>query len=186
MKESLNDEQLVESFVNGDEYSFDILCRRYFRLVKSLSRTFTLLGGSEEDLWQEGFLGLHSACKNYDKSKANGSSFMTFAYSCIRNKMLMAVRSEKTNGQIVLSTCISIENLQEEEDKIMSPEDVIIDNEYIREIKAKILSKLSNYERKVFELYLEGYNYIEIANKLSKKAKSIDNALRRIKEKCKE
>ncbi len=185
MKQLLSDEQLVENFISGDEQSFEILCHRYDRLIKSLSRTFILFGGSDEDLWQEGFLGLLSACKNYDKSRSNASSFSTYAYSCIKNKMLMAVKSEKTDKQKALSTSVSIENLNVDE-KIISPEDTIIDSEYIVEIKKKILSKLSTFERKVFELYLEGYNYLEIAEKLSKSAKSIDNALHRIKEKCKQ
>lgn len=185
MTQLLTDEQLVANYMLGDEQSFEILCHRYDRLIKSLSRTVVLFGGSDEDLWQEGFLGLLSACKNYDKSRADASSFMTYAYSCIKNKMLMAVKKEKTDKQIALSNSVPLESLPVD-DTIISPEDVIIDNEFIIEIKRKILSKLSKFEEKVFELYLEGYNYLEIAEKLSKSAKSIDNALHRIKEKCKQ
>ncbi len=184
MTENLTDEQLVTNYMLGDEQSFVTLCHKYDRVIKSMSRTFVLVGGiCEEDLWQEGFLGLLSACKNYDE-KAN-ASFMTFAYSCIKNKMLMAIRSENTDKQKALANSISLEELNVG-DKIISPEDVIIDNEFINEIRENIFSKLSNFEKKVFELYLEGYNYLEIAEKLSKSAKSIDNALHRIKEKCKQ
>lgn len=186
MSQLFTDEQLVRQFMAGDEQSFEVLCHRYDRLIKSLSRTFVLLNGSEEDLWQEGFLGLLSACRTYDSSKENASSFMTYAYSCIKNKMLMAVKSQTTDKQKALSNYVSIDHNFQLGEHIISPEEVVIDNEQINELKGKILSKLSSFEKKVFELYLEGYNYLEIAGKLDKSAKSIDNALHRIKEKSKQ
>lgn len=186
MSKALTDEQLVKAFTAGDEQSFEVLCHRYDRLIKSLSRTFVLLNGSEEDLWQEGFLGLLSACRAYDSSKTNASSFTTYAYSCIKNKMLMAVKSQTTDKQKALSNYVPIDDNFQLSGVFLSPEEAVIDNEYIAELKSKILSKLSSFEKKVFELYLEGYNYLEIAEKLDKSAKSIDNALHRIKEKSKQ
>ena len=43
------------------------------------------------------------------------------------------------------------------------------------------LINLSSFEKKVLHLYIKGLNYIEIAQKLKKQPKSIDNALGRIK-----
>ena len=42
---------------------------------------------------------------------------------------------------------------------------------------------LSKMERQVLDAYLSGENYIQIAEEMNKKPKSIDNALQRIKSK---
>ena len=61
----------------------------------------------------------------------------------------------------------------------------MLSHEKIAEINTSINEKLSDFERRVLKLYIEGYNYIEISKKLAKDPKSIDNALNRIKIKLK-
>ena len=63
------------------------------------------------------------------------------------------------------------------------PENELLDNDSYNELMAKIKETLSVYENKVLELYLEGYNYNDIALKLDVSSKSVDNALNRIKNK---
>ena len=50
----------------------------------------------------------------------------------------------------------------------------------------KAKEDLSPFELKVLHLFLEGYSYIEISEKLSKPAKTCDNALQRIRKKLAE
>ena len=65
------------------------------------------------------------------------------------------------------------------------PELDVISEENSHELMSSIDSKLSDFEKCVVELFLDGYNYMGIANKLNKSPKSIDNALTRIKNKLK-
>mgnify|MGYP000562155357 CR=1 FL=1 len=44
----------------------------------------------------------------------------------------------------------------------------------------------ANFEYQVLELYLKGYDYTQIAEKLGKQPKAIDNALQRIRSKVRE
>ena len=51
--------------------------------------------------------------------------------------------------------------------------------------KEKLIQKLSKLEKEVFNLYLHGYSYKEISEKIGKDEKTVDNALQRIKNKSK-
>ena len=64
------------------------------------------------------------------------------------------------------------------------PEDVLISRED-REIQIKILlSKLSEFEKKILKLYLEGLSCREIALRVDRPLKSVDNAVQRIRRKA--
>ena len=71
------------------------------------------------------------------------------------------------------------------QDDIASPEQLLIEKEKFKEFKEQLWNKLSNMEKKVLQLYLEGNNYTSIAHMLGKSDKSIDNALSRIRQKLK-
>lgn len=182
-----SDEKLVQLYKEGKEQAFEVLCGRYDRVIRALSQPFFLFGGDDDDLRQEGFFGLLSAVNRYDSDRSDASSFGTFAYKCIRARILNAVNVEKTDKRLADKMSVSIEDilLKEEDLYPISPEETIIGNENLKEISAKIRERLSSYEKKVFDFYLEGYSYVEIAKKLKKPSKSIDNALQRIKEKSK-
>ena len=65
----------------------------------------------------------------------------------------------------------------------LSPEEILIDRENVCSLRCKIEECLSAMEKQVFDLYMEGMTYQEIAKHLDKEPKSIDNALQRIKSK---
>ena len=179
--EKMSDDMLVELFKNGDESAFEALLSRYEKMVKGLAHTLDFLVGDIEDLWQEGFMGLFFAAEKYDPGKENSSSFKTFAYSCIKNRMLTAVKADNYGQRNV--------NIDDMVDVIycetLSPEDMIIDRESRKEIISKITERLSGLEKDVFDMAVRGYKYGEIADALGVPAKSVDNALQRIKDKCK-
>lgn len=64
-----------------------------------------------------------------------------------------------------------------------SPEDIIIGQENVENTQKKMFMHLSNMEKQVLELFLQGLTYQEIAQKMEKSPKTIDNALQRIKKK---
>jgi RNA polymerase sporulation-specific sigma factor len=66
-----------------------------------------------------------------------------------------------------------------------NPEAIIIDQENTAGMEERITSSLSDFENEVLKFYLEGADYIRIAELLHKQPKSIDNALQRIRAKVK-
>lgn len=67
--------------------------------------------------------------------------------------------------------------------KILDPEELIINREKFDDIELKMAELLSDLERKVLSLYLDGRSYQEISEDLNRHVKSIDNALQRVKRK---
>ena len=68
-------------------------------------------------------------------------------------------------------------------DNSTSPEDLVIEQEKFKEFMEKLDDKLSKMERNVLNMYLNGDNYLQIAQIMNKEPKSIDNALQRIRQK---
>lgn len=181
----LSDERLVRIFKDGDEQAFEVLCGRYERVIQALSHTFFIFCGDGDDLKQEGLFGLLSAVNRFDENKEGASSFGTFAHTCIRARLLNAVNGEKKEKRLADTLSVSFDDLfaEEGDSASASVEDTVINSESVKEKVKKIKKTLSPFEIKVFELYLEGYSYTEIAEILKKRAKSVDNALQRIKDK---
>jgi len=67
--------------------------------------------------------------------------------------------------------------------KVLDPEELIINQEEFDQIEVKMAELLSDLERKVLALYLDGQSYQEISEELNRHVKSIDNALQRVKRK---
>ena len=187
---ALDDKRLQKLAVEGDRDAEEALAERYLRLVSICARPLFLAGGDSEDLIQEGTFGLLSAIKNFDPE--DGSSFRTFAEHCIRMRLLSAIKSASRNKHFPLNDGISLEQLSEEssadlsaisEDFRCNPEELVLARESKEELYAAFSRCLSRFEIKVLDLYLEGLSYREIAERLCKSAKSVDNAVQRIRQK---
>ena len=187
---ALDDKRLQKLAVEGDRNAEEVLAERYLRLVRICARPLFLAGGDSEDLIQEGTFGLLSAIKNFDPE--DGSSFRTFAEHCIRMRLLSAIKSASRNKHFPLNDGISLEQLSEESSADLSalsenfrcnPEELVLARESKEELYAAFSRCLSRFEIKVLDLYLEGLSYREIAERLCKSAKSVDNAVQRIRQK---
>ena len=187
---ALDDRTLQKHAVEGDRNAEEVLVERYLRLVRICARPLFLAGGDSEDLIQEGTFGLLSAIKNFDPESSN--SFRTFAEHCIRMRLLSAIKSASRNKHFPLNDGISLEQLSEEssadlsalsEDFRCNPEELVLARESKEELYAAFSRCLSRFEIKVLDLYLEGLSYREIAERLCKSAKSVDNAVQRIRHK---
>ncbi len=67
----------------------------------------------------------------------------------------------------------------------LSPEEMVIDRENVKNLERTIEKELSTFEKEVLDLHLTGMGYAQIAKVLGKDEKSADNALQRIKGKLK-
>lgn len=188
----MTDEELSIKAQSGDENAVNTLLSKYKSLVNQIARSYFLTGGDMEDIVQEGMIGLYKAIKHFNNSKT--ASFKTFASTCIKHQIQSAVRIASSAKNQVLSSAVPIVdkiNNEEDDEKIEiifpsdlpSPDDKLLEQERMQEIKDKIKKSLSTLELKVLSLYLKGYSYNEISSIGNISKKSIDNALSRIKNK---
>ena len=187
---NLSDNALQALSTEGDRGAEEALSERYARLVRVCARPLFLAGGDSEDLLQEGMIGLLSAIREYDPN--SGTAFRSFAEHCIRMRILSAIKSASRLKHFPLNDGISLEELSEDPGADIStlpelirhnPEELILAKESREELNAAFSRCLSRFEIKVLDLYLEGLSYREIADRLCKDAKSIDNAVQRIRRK---
>ena len=182
--QNCSDEELVALCKSGDEEAYSALIGRWLFAVRSRASIYDKSGIDFEDLVQEGFIGLMNAVKAYDNDF--GASFSTFAFLCIDRKILDAVKKSLGKKQIPKHALVFLEdNFDLESDKSVNPESVIISQENIAILKQRIAEKLSDREREVLNLYLSGYSYQGIAEKLKCTLKSVDNAMQRLRKKLK-
>lgn len=178
-----SDNRLIEQYKSGDNNAFNLLYERYKNMIKSLARKFFLAGGDNDDLMQEGVLGLLNAVNTFNFC----GQFSTYAYACIKNSIISAVLKAQSKKNAPLNASVSIEDgTQNKGVGFVDPEDQIISQEAADELMEKIKSNLSHFEKNVFKLYLEGLSYVEIGQRMNKEAKAVDNALQRIKRKISE
>ena len=185
----MTDEELIK--VTGNrEAATEIILERYKPLVKSQAALFYLAGGDEDDLIQEGMIGLFKAVRDYDGKKNAG--FAGFAKLCVRRQIVKAIEASNRKKHAPLNSYISFDSDGDENQTIsedvlaestLDPERLIIEQEQYGLFEEKIKGLLSPMESQVFDLYLGGMDYVNIAGELGRDPKSIDNALQRIRAK---
>ena len=189
----LSDNELLELISREkNKDAEETLIKRYEPLVIMQSRGLYIIGADDEDLKQEGMIGLMNAIRDFNPDK--GAVFKTFAYLCIKRQMLNAVNYSNNKKHGPLNSYISIYgdggNESSPLDDIDSsttsnPEDILLAKQQESELWKTIDSKLSEFEKKVLYEYLSGASYDKIAAHLGKPTKSIDNAVQRIRSKLK-
>jgi RNA polymerase sporulation-specific sigma factor len=190
---NLEDEQLVELVHQGDGDALDFLIHKYQNFVRAKARSYFLVGADREDIIQEGMIGLYKAVRDFKGDKL--SSFKAFAELCITRQMITAIKTATRQKHIPLNSYVSLDRpiYDDESDrtlmdvisgtKAMDPEELIVNREEVDDIEVKMTELLSDLERKVLALYLDGRSYQEISEELNRHVKSIDNALQRVKRK---
>ncbi|WP_411955972.1 RNA polymerase sporulation sigma factor SigH [Clostridium estertheticum] len=195
-EDRLDEEVVIEAQkrnVRAQEY----LINKYKNFVKAKAKSYFLIGADKEDIYQEGMIGLYKAIRDFKADRL--SSFRAFAEICVTRQIITAIKTATRQKHIPLNTYISLNKpiYDEESDrtlldvlsgaKITDPEELVISREEVISIQNEIGEVLSELEMEVLMSYLDGKSYQEIACDLDRHAKSIDNALQRVKrklEKC--
>lgn len=189
----LEDEEIVDLVHKGESEALDYLIHKYRNFVRAKSRSYFLIGADKEDIVQEGMIGLYKAIRDFKEDKL--ASFKAFAELCITRQIITAIKTATRQKHIPLNSYISLDKpiYDEESDrtlmdvisgtKVSDPEELIINKEEFDHIEIKMSELLSDLERKVLALYLDGQSYQEISEELNRHVKSIDNALQRVKRK---
>lgn len=186
------DEELVNGVRVGDHEALEFLMNKYKNFVRAKARSYFLIGADHEDIVQEGMIGLYKAIRDFRGDKL--SSFKGFAELCITRQIITAIKTATRQKHIPLNSYVSLDKPIHDEDSnrtlwdkltvnLSNPEEHYISQEEYHDIEDKISQILSDLERKVLMLYLDGRSYQEIAVDLNRHVKSIDNALQRVKRK---
>ena len=192
--ERMTDEQLIRELRRGDSGIMDFIMVKYKSMVRKKARAMFLLGGENEDLIQEGMIGLIKAVRDYDEKQ--GTSFSSFAELCVSRQMYSAIEASKRKKHLPLNSYISLYEAGEDEEggvplidtiepeQENDPEALYFGKEYTEAFIEQLKEKLSTFEDHVLYLHLMGTDYKTIAELLEKSPKSIDNALQRIRGKA--
>ena len=188
----MQDEELVELARQGESDALDFLIHKYRQFVRAKARSYFLIGADREDIVQEGMIGLFKAIRDFKNDKH--ASFKAFAELCITRQIITAIKTATRQKHIPLNSYISLDKpvYDDESDrtlmdmltgsKTLDPEELIINQEEVDHIEVKMAELLSDLEREVLALYLDGQSYQEISGELNRHG-TFDNALQRVKRK---
>lgn len=183
----------MEAVREGDSEALEYLINKYRNFVRAKARSYFLIGADREDIVQEGMIGLYKSIRDFKGDKL--SSFKAFAELCITRQIITAIKTATRQKHIPLNSYVSLDKPIYDEDsdrtlldvicgtRVSDPEELIINQEEFVGLEDKMSEILSDLERKVLMLYLDGRSYQEIAVDLDRHVKSIDNALQRVKRK---
>ncbi len=189
-----SDGELIDRLRGGESPIMDYICDKYKNLVRSKAKSMFILGADNEDLIQEGMIGLFKAVRDYDTGR--DASFSTFAELCINRQMYTAVQASKRKKHVPLNTYVPLDGEAAGDDREgprlaelladttkLNPEEMFLDKERVAYLEKAIEEELSEFEKQVLDLYMTGMSYSQIARVLGRDEKATDNALQRLKSK---
>nr|WP_281366456.1 RNA polymerase sporulation sigma factor SigH [Paraliobacillus salinarum] len=192
--EMLNDDELIELAHRENSHALDVLINKYRGFVHAKARTYFLIGADHDDIVQEGMIGLYKAIRDFKQDKL--SSFKVFAELCITRQIITAIKTATRQKHMPLNSYVSLDKpvYDEESERTLldvlvnaavtdDPQELLVNQERFGILEGKLDEVLSELEREVLALYLDGRTYQEISDDLKRHVKSIDNALQRVKRK---
>lgn len=179
MKESEEDIAVLLDRVRlGDETAVKELLDMYKPLISANVIEYSSLL-EEDDIRQLCSIGVYEAAIAYSKERCDGNvTFGLFAKICVRNRLTSELRRIKPTHDSVDEDPVDNDDA--------SPEALFIRKEEYAVAMKSAQRRLTAYERQVLRYYLSGDSYAEISDKIGKSVKSVDNALKRIREKFRE
>ena len=144
-------------------------------LVHFVIRKWFKLRSEDEDLFQEGLIGLWEAAKSYDKTKGQ---FSTYAVAIIRNKLYNVLRKEncikRREGNVLFISLNDDNNIENE----------IADNESIEEriCVREIWKDLEEQDRTILQRRVTLKTVEDIADSLHLSKRTTQRKLKKAKE----
>ena len=189
-----HDEELALLAQNGDRDAEELLLQKYKGKVKARASLFYMLGADDDDMVQEGMIGLFNAVRSF--SAGGGASFSTFAELCINRRLMNAVAGANRKKHSPLNESVSLDKETDPGSGLRladslpagadaDPEAGYLFSESVDSVIAGARGLLSNMEQAVFRGLIAGDEKAEIAENLGISIKSVDNAIGRIRTKLK-
>jgi len=193
----LSDEALVAMAQEGSNTAYEFLIGKYRERAKLKARKYYISGADVEDVVQEGMIGIFKAIRDFDREA--GKSFLAFLDLCIERQIQTAVSGANREKHRILNESLSLSGDGDRIDERVlamggggfvsgfaaeaDPGEIAVKSEAYSDLDRASNIVLSPFERGVWELMLKGCDYREIAARLGRPAKSVDNAIQRIKKK---
>jgi RNA polymerase sporulation-specific sigma factor len=186
-------EQRVLRAQNGDEYAVEEILQQFQPLVRMKARAYFMAGADNDDLVQEGMIGLYKAIRDYQLERQ--IPFRAFAEICITRQLITAIKTAMRLKHQPLNYYLSLNRPMYEEDTdrtlmdtlpgppICDPEYVFLVREQVEELREELTDSLSAFELRVLSMYVDHNTYKEIAEEMGTTTKAVDNALCRVKRK---
>ena len=194
--ESLSDEHLAalaSLTLEASQKAEEILLRRYKDMVRQVSRRYYIEGGDREDVIQEGMIGVMKAIRGFDPDA--GASFGSFARLCVSRQIVSAIRRATRKKNAILSESISLNGSADpENERGLTLEETIAAadsdpavqvflNDLERFLQNDGNSLFSPLESEVWEEMRAGGTSREIAERLGRPVKVVDNTIQRVRRK---
>lgn len=193
---NITHEELVVMVQQGNDSAEEYLINQYKDLVKSIARSYFIVGAEAEDVEQEARIGLFKAIMDYDGN--SNTCFRTYANLCMNRQIITAIKAANRKKHTPLNTSVSLDHKITENDEdgrhmtladtlrsdiVTDAETLAIFNDIIRYITENEEGIFSELEILVWNEFVVGKSYDDIAKSLNKNQKSIYNAMDRIKKK---
>jgi RNA polymerase sporulation-specific sigma factor len=162
-------------------------------MVRRRAKAYYLIGADGEDIVQEGMIGRYKAIRDFRENRQ--TSFKSFAELCVTRQIITAIKTATRQKHIPLNSYISLNKSSSDESdpyesgliglqpEHLDPETMVIGKEDFEILEGLIGEVLSDLERKVLSRYIMGKTYSDISAELVITAKSVDNAVQRIRRK---
>ncbi len=190
---SLDDGDLAGRFQAGDRDALDVLIERYRRFARAKSRGYFLMGADASDVEQEALIGLFKAARDFRPGLE--TPFRAFAELCITRQIISAIKAATRIKHQALNLSVPLDASAREDGQergstpvlpdrsVPGPADALVAAEGYHDVRAVVEDRLSALEVEVLDLFADGLSYSDIAGRLRRHTKAVDNALQRIKRK---
>ena len=188
---------LLDMVSESNEDVRNALYDKYERFIQYLVRKYSSraykLGLDQKDLAQEANVAFVDALNSYNPNKE--ASFKTFMSLCIERRLINVLNKYASKKNQFEKDALSLEFEYDDEasmlntflaDSSLDPSFAYFEKEELEELKKKIESQLSDFERQVYLKMLNGFDYQKIAILLDKNPKQIDNTIQRIRYKMRQ
>jgi RNA polymerase sporulation-specific sigma factor len=188
----LTDIELVALSQRGCDDALAALIERYRRFARAKARGYFLVGADRDDVEQEALIGLFKAARDFRPE--HNASFRAFAELCITRQIITAIKAATRLKHQALNQYVSISPRSSEEAgpppvdvhptlPEHDPAEGVVAAERFGAMRRRLSEVLSPLEIEVLVLHVDGCSYQEIADRLGRHTKAVDNALQRIKRK---
>ncbi|MDR0975784.1 MAG: sigma-70 family RNA polymerase sigma factor [Christensenellaceae bacterium] len=161
--------------LDGLTAPIDEITEKEQQIARIMARRFLNTAETEDDLFQYAMLAILKAKRKFNPSA--GVKYETFITTCIKNYLIDILRKNQTSGNIV--------DIEPEESLTGETLEKTVETINAEKIIARALAEAKPEEKVIFDAYLGGNSYAEIATQNEKTIKQIDNIIQKIKHKIK-
>jgi RNA polymerase sporulation-specific sigma factor len=194
MKE-FQDNELISLVNEKNEDASNLLYEKYSYIVDIIVNKYKkgayYFSIDLNELRQEAMVGFSDALVSFDQD--SNASLKTFITLCVERRVRNYIKANDTTKSKILKEAYSLDTPVYEgvtlgdaiPSKTSSPEDKMVEEESIKELRKKIDKTLSPFEKDVLELLINDFTEKDIASILNINIKQVYNCVAKIRKKLK-